>query len=233
MNRHVVPQRPPLQQRVDSAPHRSGPGKHNGYSEEMRALVMAIRAIGASRSPLITHLRALWVFPSTRTENRWVNLVNQLGHYRKCRPTGNNRVTVLRDHDLILLSLYRLAYPKATAAEINAFLFRANFGNPMFWFYHPSQIFTAESRTRLTRKVGSTMAYQAMLLVNRQKRWCYWNLPCPYGIADIRRQDIIDLDECGIEFSTAERDIGEAYIGERVKHIELCSMPPTTLLTAQ
>jgi len=122
------------------------------------------------------------VFPSTRTENRWVNLVNQLGHYRKCRPTGNNRATVLRDHDLILLSLYRLAYPKATAAEINAFLFRANFGNPMFRFYHPSQISTAESRIGLTRKVGSTTAYQAMLLVNRQKRWCYWNLPYPYGL---------------------------------------------------
>ena len=87
----------------------------------------------------------------------------------------------------------------------------------MFRFYHPLQISTAESRIGLTRKVGSTTAYQAMLLVNCQKRWCYWNLPYPYGIADIRRQDIIDLDECEIELSTAKRDIGKAYIGERVK----------------
>ena len=62
-----------------------------------------------------------------------------------------------------------------------------------------------------------------MLPINRQKRWCYWHLPYPYGIADIRRQDLIDLDECGIELSTAERDIGKAYVGERVQQEGLYS----------
>ena len=233
MSRHIVPQRPPLQQRVPPAPHPSGPGRRNGYSEAMRELVMTVRAIGSSNDPLITHLRALRVFPSKRTERRWVNLVNQLGHFRKCRHTGNDRATVLRDHDLILLALYRLAYPKATAAEINAFLFRANFGNLMFRFYDPSQISKAEKRIGLTRKVGSTTAYQAMLPINRQKRWCYWHLPYPYGIADIRRQDLIDLDECGIELSTAERDIGKAYVGERVQQEGLYSQTDKwTLLLA-
>ena len=51
----------------------------------------------------------------------------------------------------------------------------------------------------------------------------YWNLPYPYGIADIRRRDIIDLDECGIELSTAERGIGKAYVGKRVKQAGLYS----------
>ena len=223
MSRHVIPQRPPLQQRTPPTPHPSGPGRSNGYSKEMRELIMTVRAIGLSNDPLITHLRALRVFPSMRTEQRWVDLVDQLGHFRKCRHTENDRATVLRDHDLILLALYRLAYPKATAAEINAFLFRANFGNLMFRFYDPSQISKAEKRIGLTRKVGSTTAYQAMLPINRQKRWCYWNLPYPYGIADIRRQDLIDLDECGIELSTAERDIGKAYVGERVQQEGLYS----------
>ena len=71
--------------------------------------------------------------------------------------------------------------------------------------------------------MGSTTAYQAMLPINRQKRWCYWDPPYPYGIADVRRQDLIDLDECGIELSTAERDIGKAYVGERVQQEGLYS----------
>ena len=77
--------RPPLQQRVDPALHPSGPGRANGYSEEMRALVMAVRQTGASSHPLIDQLRAQHVFPSKRTENRWDVLVANNGHYRKCR----------------------------------------------------------------------------------------------------------------------------------------------------
>ena len=120
-------------------------------------------------------------------------------------------------HDLLLLALYRITFPKATAAEINAFLYRANYGSMTFRFYSPSQISETEKWIGLTRKKGSTTAYQALLPVNKHKRWAYWNLPYPYGIADIRRQDIIDLDECGVEVQSADRNIGKADVGKRVK----------------
>ena len=168
--------RPLLQQRVEPALHPSGPGRANGYSEEMRALVMAVRQAGASTNPLINQLRAQHVFLSRRIESRWVNLVVNNGHYRKCRHTGNNCARVLRGHDLILLALYCLAYPKANAAEINAFLYRVNFGNIMFRFYSPSQISKTEERIGLTKKRGSTTAFQAYLPINKFKRWCNINL---------------------------------------------------------
>jgi len=41
-------------------------------------------------------------------------------------------------------------------------------------------------------------------------------LEYPYGIADIRRQDIIDLDECGVEVMSGDRSWGKAYVGKRV-----------------
>ena len=100
------------------------------------------------------------------------------------------------------------------AAEINAFLYKVNFGSLNFRFYLSSQITKAEQSIRLTRKRRSTTAYQAFLPVNLQKRWMFWNMPYPYGIADIKRKDMIDFDECGIELSTAERDIGKTYIGD-------------------
>ena len=112
--------------------------------------------------------------------------------------------------------MYRIVFPKATAAEVNAFLYRANYGNLHFRFYSSAQITEAEKRIHLTRKKGSTTAYQALLPINIQKRWAFWNLPYPYGIADIRRQDIIDLDECGVEVMSGDRSWGKAYVGKRV-----------------
>ena len=66
-------------------------------------------------------------------------------------------------------------------------------------------------------------AYQDLLLRNKRKRWCYWNLLYPSGIVDIHRHDLIDIDECGVKLSTVDRSIGKAYIGKRVKQSGLHS----------
>ena len=107
-------------------------------------------------------------------------------------------------------------HPKAKHAEINAFLFRANFGDPQFRFYSHLQLSRAEKTLNLTRKKGSTTAYQAFLPINIMKRWRYWNLPYPLGIADVRRDDIIDIDEAGVFLETADRNSGKAFSGVRV-----------------
>ena len=72
---------------------------------------------------IFDQLRALHLFPSASTERRHVVLHNNEGNIRPCKLTGNKRATVLRCHDLLLLALYRITFPKATAAEINAFLY--------------------------------------------------------------------------------------------------------------
>ena len=129
--------------------------------------------------------------------------------------------SVLRGHNLVLLAMYRVVYPKATHAEINAFLFRANFGNPTFRFFSHSQISRAENILNLTKKWSSTTAYQAFLPINILKRWRFWHMPYPFGIADIRRDDIIDIDEAGIFLETADRQAGKAY-----KNVRVCSGGP-------
>ena len=66
-------------------------------------------------------------------------------------------------------------------------------------------------------------AFQALLPVNRAKRWIHWNMPYPFGIANIKMRDMIDLDEAGIELSTADRKKGKAYVGKRVRQSGLYS----------
>jgi hypothetical protein len=179
-------------------------------------MVMEAHDRGLIDDPVIVHLRNARLWPSTQTIHRWVALRDRFGHCRPCQRSGNIRATVLRDHDLFLLALYRVVYPKATATEINAFLYRANFGNLNFRFYTPSQISEAEDRIGLSRVAGSTTAYQAFFPINMRKRWNFWNLAYPLGIADIRRTDFIDLDECGLFVETGSRGYGKCYIGKRV-----------------
>ena len=42
-------------------------------------------------------------------------------------------------------------------------------------------------------------------------------MPYPYGIADIWREDLIDLGECGVFVETADKHISKAFIGSRVR----------------
>jgi len=219
----VLSTRPPLQSSADETPHPSDAGRGDGYPTSLRDIAIHVKDLKESNNHIFTQMTTLYLYPSIRSVYRWENRKATLGHVRPFRRTGNARASVLRDHDLLLLALFRITYPKATANEINVFLYKANYGSMQFRFYAASQITEAEKRIGLTRKKGSTTAYQALLPANKQKRWMFWNLPYPFGIADIRRKDMIDLDECGIELSDAERNFGKAYLGKRVNQAGLYS----------
>jgi len=49
------------------------------------------------------------------------------------------------------------------------------------------------------------------------KRWRFWNLPYPYGCADIAAEDMIDLDEAGIKATHVNRKIRNGVKGVRVR----------------
>jgi hypothetical protein len=41
-------------------------------------------------------------------------------------------------------------------------------------------------------------------------------MPYLWGIANIRVEDLIDLDECGLFVETADKGIGKAFVGNWV-----------------
>ena len=216
--------RPGLQTRVDEVTHPSE-CTGNPYSQDMRQMVMFIvnHVLGEDDNDvrnMIDILRGNHIYPSSRTCRRWAKLQEDNGHLRPCRRTGNKFGDRMSGPDLIYLALFRAFYPKCTIAEANAFLYVANLGNPFWNFYSPSQIHRGECVIGLSRKRASTTAFQALYPINLQNRWGYWNLPYPLGIADIRRSQIIDLDECGMYMeSTANRKHGKAVVGLRVNEV--------------
>ena len=219
--RNTLQPRPPLQTRVEEELHPSL-GTGNPYSQDMRALGMFMSQQELQNDPnvanLVDLLRTNHMYPSAITQWRYEQLEQNHGHVLPCRRTGNRHPEKMPGQDLIYLALYRVAYPKCSIAEMNSFLYRANLGNPTFSFYLQSQISLAEKSIGLTRKKGSTTAYQALLPRNVLRRFQYWNLPFPVGIADVRREMIIDLDECGIfKERHADRKHGKAFSAVRVR----------------
>ena len=69
----------------------------------------------------------------------------------------------------------------------------------------------------MTWKYSSTSAFQAFFPINRHKQWMYWHPTYLYGIVDIRRADLLNLDEWGIFVETADKHIGKTCIENRVR----------------
>jgi hypothetical protein len=113
MNRNT---RPPNQTRKPNAPLPSGGGRGDGYDQHTREFAIDAEQDGISNSAFFEDQRQQGRYPCRKSVKRWQDLRQQYGHVRACRRTGNARATVLRDHNIILLALYRLAFPKATYA---------------------------------------------------------------------------------------------------------------------
>ncbi len=190
------------------------------YSQDTRSMAIENRLTGfdGPENEQIVHLRNLGLYPSVQTVDRWVQRHIQHGHIQAFRRTGNHRSQrEIKGRNLILLAFHRAILPKATIAEVNTFIFNMNQHDPNNQLHSYSQICRAESSLLITRKKGSTTAYQAMSPINLQRRHNFWHMPYPFGIVDIDPRDMIDLDEAGIYPQQTNRKYGKIAVGDRVR----------------
>ena len=153
--------------------------------------------------------------PSWITVQRWIT--RSQGELNSLRPfvrSGNNEAEALQGEDRFLLACYRLGYPKASAAEVIAFI-HAHSSAPRI--YSPSQITECEQDLGLSTKVGSTTAFQAFLPANLERRRHFWNSNFPLGVRDSFLDEFLDIDECGISIQVVNRSSGKAYLNIRVR----------------
>ena len=190
------------------------------YSQETRNSAIIIHLCNEQNSQWATTLQDLSLLPHERTNRRHRRRLQALGHWSAFRPNGGAQRSVFVGIDLLFLTWYRLMYPTAIAAEIIAFLWNVHgrFQNPPR-FYHPSQITRAEQQLGLSRLRTSTTARQAFLPRNLTLRQRYWNMPYPYGIADIPAADMYDLDEAIVGIQNANRSHGKAFVCSRSRQV--------------
>ena len=112
------------------------------YSQHMRSQAIDTRLCGQD-GPANINIRELHLnrlYPSEMSVDRWMTRRHDYGHIRAFRRTGNRRSQrEIKQERLILLALHRAALPKATMAELNAFLFSMNLAGPNNCFYSYSQ----------------------------------------------------------------------------------------------
>ena len=215
MVRHQVPIRPPTRVYQDEQVHpsecRSFP-----YSHDMRQMAVTMRLNGLDEpnaGGVVAFLRHEGRYPVERTVDRWMETQIANGHSRPFRTTGNRRATrEIRGRNLILLSLYRAAFPKASIAEVNAFLFVMNQDHdPINRLHSYSQICRAEASILITKKRSSTTAFEAFTASNIIRRKNFWSMPYPFGCVGISANDMIDLDEAGIYPNETNRKYGKSW----------------------
>ena len=153
----------------------------------------------------IAQLRRTSNFPSRSTTFRLIRDNRQRFHNRTFVHAGNRQSTVLRGHDRVFIALCRGISPKAVTSEIHAFIRRMNKVNPLIIMCTSTQISETEKELGLNRKVSSTTAYQEFTSINLLRRDMHWNMPHPSSIADILREDFIDLDDAGIHEEDGSR----------------------------
>ena len=193
----------------EARPHPSRGG--NAYDITTRNLVHGLDVGEAVNDPVYQNLSQHHIAPSRSTMYRWKAREANLGHVRPFVASGNRKSQILQGLDLYLLAFYRCLYSKAQAVEVIAFLWNSygRFQNPPR-LYDPSEITRAEQELGLTRKKVSTIARQALLPRNRIKRMLFWTQPYPFGISDISKDEMIDIDECAFFLTSADRKYGKA-----------------------
>jgi len=132
-----------------------------GVLTSVDALSILVTSFGDG---IIQDYRDNYMVASERSTRRYRRRFLTLGHVRPFRRNGGQQRQVLNGIDLLQMTLYRVTFPTATAAEIIAYMWNVHsrFCNPPR-FYHNSQITRAEQRIGFTRKRNSTTARQAFL----------------------------------------------------------------------
>ena len=213
------PIRPPLQVFTLEAPHPSQ-RRGNAYPAEVRQMAVQNQLNGHAESPAITLLQQQHQYPHPSSVARFIARHHAVGHSRPYRRSGNARAQREVDgFNLIHLSIYRAFLPKATYAELNAFLWVMNSHDPTYVPYCNSQLNRAHHTLHLTRKRASTTAYQALEPRNLQWRTNYWNMNHPFGMADADPRFVIDLDEASGSVDGANRKAGICLKGNRAREV--------------
>jgi len=140
---------------------------------------------------------------------RW----NHQGIVRQVQTGGPVRHNLVGEHQFLLVYC-RLLYPNAEAEEVAAFIAQ-NSANPVL--YSRQDISRREIELGLTRKKGSTTAFQALTPYNLERRRQFWNSPFPIGVRGVPRQDLFDIDEAGLWLEKKNRAYGKSIPGVRVR----------------
>jgi hypothetical protein len=134
-----------------------------------------------------------------RSIQRWIK--DGIGPMRM---TGNKGSYDLSGEHLLLLVLFKLIWPHSINIECSVFIANNSTDGKLFT---QQEISHALIDLGYTRKVTSTVAYQAFTFTQRNlmQRHIFWTQQFPVGIHGTPHRSLIDVDEFGVHKNSANR----------------------------
>ena len=176
-----------------------GRGGSRGYPEPFRRYLLEQKAAGIQ-------IPAKYVRSLYRWEKRVVPY----------RMTGNKASQKMNGEARLLLILYKKIWPEAHHDEVIAFIADSSRDKIV---YSRSDISNALKDLDMTRKVASTTAHQAFTPRTLRRVNDFWSKPHPLGIVGTPRRAVIDCDEFGLVWESANRKFGHNLKGMEVRKI--------------
>ena len=173
-------------------------GGSRGYSVPHRKLLLQMWYSGGDPPCSLSSLR------------RWAKRLNPY------EMSGGTRNYNMKGNHIFLLAFFKKIFPQASCSHCAVFIAIYSANNQVFT---DNEISKSLRDMNMTRKRASTTAYQAFTPKNLHLHFQYWNYYFPGGIADVRRRDMIDVDECAIELKGANENYGHAVKNARVRKI--------------
>ena len=143
-----------------------------------------------------------------RSVQRWAyNIVPQ-------RMTGNKSNSELSGNHILLLVIFKTIWPQVNYYKCIAFIASETSNANIF---NEKAVSRALCCLGYTRKVTSTVAYQALTDHNLCCCHMFWNSPWPLGIMGMIRRTLIDIDEFGLHLNAANRKFGLSPKGLKIR----------------
>ena len=143
---------------------------------------------------------------SPASHSRWGN---RLLPYRM---TGNSNNQSIVGADQLLAVTCITIWPDSTTDEVALFIYNEGGG-----VFTRGQVARRLKELGVTRKVGSTEAYEAFTPQNLFRAELFWTRSPPLGVVSIERRRFIDVDEFGVCLTRCNRKRGYAISFYRVR----------------
>ena len=170
---------------VSGAPHPSKGGS-TGYSVDMREYLVGLYQEGKEVDKSMV-----------RSIQRWMK--NGVVPKKK---TGNKSKKDMSGEHLFLLAFFKLIWPQANREESALFVaIHSEDGRVLT----NTEVTKGYQCLSLTRKKGSTTAYQAFTPKNSFLHFCFWNYNFPGGIKDVPMERLMDGDEMAFHLGDASQ----------------------------
>jgi hypothetical protein len=148
---------------------------------------------------------------------------------QQLRPPGGTELT---EFDQLFMVLCYFIWPDADPDEVRCFIFNHTEGD---YLYSREEIIGRVEELQIFQEHPPTEAFPGLTLESLRNHQYFWTQPPTLGVVTVRRSQLIDFDEFGVEFAPGHGAEGHAgpHVRFRTPGLYTPTMKATVLLAVE